>query len=77
MSQEKEPLCAISVDHLDEEGFGLTDIQLQLCRESLVVRCGLNVNPIPTLSEWGMIAAAGVLGMIGLYFVVRRRKATA
>jgi hypothetical protein len=31
---------------------------------------------IPTLSEWGMIAMAGVLGIIAL-LVIRRRKATA
>lgn len=33
-------------------------------------------NPIPTLSEWGMIAMAGVLGLFGLLTAVRRRKAT-
>lgn len=32
--------------------------------------------PIPTLSEWGLIALAGVLGIIGL-LALRRRKATA
>ena len=31
--------------------------------------------PIPTLSEWGLIAMAGVLGIIGL-LAIRRRKAT-
>jgi IPTL-CTERM motif len=31
---------------------------------------------IPTLSEWGLIAMAGVLGIAGL-LVIRRRKATA
>ncbi|MGH7807241.1 MAG: IPTL-CTERM sorting domain-containing protein [Thermodesulfobacteriota bacterium] len=31
---------------------------------------------IPTLSEWGLIAMAGILGMAGL-IVIRRRKATA
>lgn len=33
-----------------------------------------NVRPIPTLSEWGLIAMAGVLGIIGL-LTMRRRKA--
>ena len=33
------------------------------------------VKPIPTLSEWGLMAMAGALGVIGL-LVVRRRKAT-
>lgn len=32
--------------------------------------------PIPTLSEWGLIAMAGVLGIVG-FMVIRRRKVTA
>jgi len=31
---------------------------------------------IPTLSEWGLIAVAGVLGIVG-FIVIRRRKVTA
>ena len=31
---------------------------------------------VPTLSEWGLIAMAGILGIVG-YMVIRRRKATA
>lgn len=34
------------------------------------------VSNIPTLSEWGMIAMAGILGMAG-FIVIRRRKVTA
>jgi hypothetical protein len=30
---------------------------------------------IPTLSEWGMIAAAVGLGLTGMWFAVRRRRA--
>lgn len=30
---------------------------------------------IPTLSEWGMIAATGGLGLIGLFYAVRRKRA--
>lgn len=33
-------------------------------------------SAIPTLSEWGLIAMAGILGIIGL-LVIRRRKVTA
>ena len=33
--------------------------------------------PIPTLSEWGMIAAAAGLTMVGVFFAVRRRRAQA
>jgi hypothetical protein len=36
----------------------------------------LAANPIPTLSEWGLIAMAGILGIFGL-LAARRRKATA
>jgi IPTL-CTERM motif len=39
-------------------------------------RCGGIARPIPTLSEWGLIAMAGVLGIIGL-LAIRRRKLTA
>ena len=35
---------------------------------------GETVSNIPTLSEWGMIAAAGGLGLIGVFFAVRRRR---
>jgi hypothetical protein len=31
--------------------------------------------PIPTLSEWGMIAAAAGLGLVGMFFVLKRRRA--
>lgn len=35
----------------------------------------LRVPAIPTLSEWGMIAVATGLGLVGVFFAVRRRKA--
>jgi len=35
------------------------------------------VANIPTLSEWGMITAAAGLGLIGLFFAVRRKRAMA
>lgn len=35
------------------------------------------VSNIPTLSEWGMIAAAAGLGLIGLFFALNRRKTQA
>lgn len=34
-----------------------------------------NIKPIPTLSEWGMIAMAGIIGIVGVLFVIRRRSA--
>ena len=33
-------------------------------------------TPIPTLSEWGLVAMAGILGIVG-FMVIRRRKVTA
>ena len=37
---------------------------------------GGRVSSVPTLSEWGLIAMAGILGIAG-FMVMRRRKATA
>jgi exosortase sorting signal-containing protein len=45
--------------------------------KGLAFDCGVPTGlarPIPTLSEWGLIAMAGVLGIIGL-FAIRRKKA--
>ncbi len=33
-------------------------------------------STIPTLSEWGLIAMAGILGIVG-FMVIRRRKVSA
>lgn len=33
-------------------------------------------DPVPALTEWGLIAMAGILGLAG-FMVIRRRKATA
>jgi len=38
--------------------------------------CEPVVSNIPTLSEWGLIAMAGILGIVG-FMVIRRRKVTA
>ena len=32
-------------------------------------------SPIPTLSEWGLVAMAGILGLVG-FMVIRRKKVT-
>jgi hypothetical protein len=31
------------------------------------------IEPVPTLSEWGMISAALGLGLVGVFFALRRR----
>jgi hypothetical protein len=33
-----------------------------------------SISNIPTLSEWGMIAAAGGFALIGVFFAVRRKR---
>lgn len=40
-----------------------------------VVYTAAFADPIPTLSEWGLIAMAGILGLIGLIVVLRRKAA--
>jgi len=32
---------------------------------------------VPTMNEWGMIAFAGILGLIGFFYTYKRRKSTA
>lgn len=58
------------------EGVPLTAQEAGICRAGLIRRCGLrNIAPIPTVSEWGMIATAVGLGIIGLLIAARRKKA--
>jgi len=35
----------------------------------------VRVANVPTLSEWGMIAAAAGLGLVGVFFAIRRKRA--
>lgn len=58
------------------EGVSITAEEAAVCRVSLIERCGLNVSritPIPSISEWGMLATAAGLGIIGLLTTVRRK----
>jgi len=34
------------------------------------------ITPIPTLSQWGLVAMALIIGIVG-FMVIRRRKVTA
>lgn len=73
---EQIPACGIL--EIGEASFGtqISDQEFVDCRQRLIRGCNLNlISPIPTLSQWGMIAMAGVLGVIGLIVAVRRRKA--
>ncbi|HSC34738.1 MAG TPA: IPTL-CTERM sorting domain-containing protein [Thermodesulfobacteriota bacterium] len=71
--------CLIFEDTVGSVQVNLTDEEYIDCRQRLIQGCNLDQSTtnIPTLSEWGMIAMAGVLGMIGLYVASRRRKAAA
>ena len=48
--------------------------QIELIYELSFGTCSGFTRAIPTLSEWGLIAMAGILGIIGL-IAIRRRKA--
>ena len=49
--------------------------ELPLCSDALVF-FALPPSNVPTLSEWGLIAMAGILGIVG-FMVMRRRKVAA
>lgn len=58
-------------------GIRLRGAQVESCRQSLIDRCNLVLlRPIPTLSEWGLIATAGILGIAG-FIAIRRKYTTA
>ena len=72
-------ICILSQDTIPVLFVPISDEEYEDCRERLIEGCNLpleRTNPIPTLSEWGMIAMAGVLGIVGLYIAARKRKAT-
>ena len=69
-----DKFCAIFEDTVGNLGFKLDDEEYEFCRTGLIERCGLLGHNIPTLSEWGMIAAAAGLGLVGLLFAVRRNR---
>lgn len=67
--------------HTDETGYrcgatielnGSTDFERIVYTSDATAR----YSPIPTLSQWGLIAMAGILGLAGL-LIARRRKAAA
>lgn len=56
-------------------GFTIECINVVEGTASCVIFNILASRPIPTLSEWGMISAAAGLGLIGVFFALRRRRA--
>ncbi len=80
----EEPLDGWKLSDIDCEsvaGIGVTIFEdgasLQCNSEGQTTCTFTNFRSIniPTLSEWGMIAAAAGLALIGVFFAVRRRKA--
>lgn len=55
----------------------VTEQEFEDCNARLIQSCDLTARPIPTLSEWGIMATAAALGIIGLIAASRRRKAAA
>ena len=53
----------------------IEEAQWQACTIALRMQ-SMPPSNIPTLSEWGLIAMAGILGIVG-FMVIRRRKVTA
>lgn len=74
-------LADISCENEGATGFEITENGFTAsCDGGGLVTCTfLNVGTanIPTLSEWGMISAAAGLGLVGLFFALKRRKAQA
>ena len=59
----------------------LNNEEFEQCNERLIQGCDLLPAPpppaqVPTLSEWGLIAMAAIMGIVG-FMVIRRRKITA
>jgi hypothetical protein len=75
-SPENGLICEFGEDSIGSNGAKLTAQEYENCRTRLIVGCRLNSRTIPTLSEWGLIAMAGALGIVAL-IVARRRKSTA
>jgi len=63
-------------DEIECLSVGVQFLLNESCNEETGFCSGSQVNtPIPTLSQWGLIAMAAILGFIG-FMVMRRRKAT-
>lgn len=56
-----------------ENGVALTCVQ----GEAVCTFTNVSLDTVPTLSEWGMIATAAGFVLIGAFYAMRRRRATA
>ncbi|HML96487.1 MAG TPA: IPTL-CTERM sorting domain-containing protein [Thermodesulfobacteriota bacterium] len=55
---------------------GWNDLPCPNVREC-IVEYEMEVSAIPTLSEWGMIAAAAGFALVGMFYAMRKRRASA
>lgn len=70
---ECESLGGLIVQNFDSS-FYLECDNAKLGNATCTITLVKEASPIPTLSEWGMIAAAAGLVMIGVFFAVRKRR---
>lgn len=52
------------------------DIEIEIPSDTVIKIWQGQPRPIPALSQWGLIAVAGILGIIG-FIVIKRRKVSA
>jgi len=80
-----EPFCCLSEQGCADSTSGLpiacqvgTIQENAVCNENTGLCVSLDTlhEAIPTVSEWGLIAMAGILGILG-FIVIRRRKVAA
>jgi len=62
--------------YLDGLTNGETTLGVRVVGGLVILSCRVVATEAPTLYKWGLIAMAGVLGIIG-FMVMRRRKVTA
>jgi len=68
------PQCTINSDGVEPILLSITQQEYNNCQKRLIQGCDLQISTnVPTLSEWGLIATAGALGIFGLYAIRRKR----
>ncbi|MEM7009289.1 MAG: IPTL-CTERM sorting domain-containing protein [Thermodesulfobacteriota bacterium] len=76
-TDELDELTA-QIEASDPEGGSITINRLfyewENCEELVADLSGGFISPVPTLSEWGLIAMAGLLGIVGFIMVRRKRR---
>lgn len=57
-----------------DSGFSIQCVDANNGDATCIIRNLPLISPIPTLGGWGMIAAAAGLGLLGVFFAIRKRK---